>query len=135
METVAFKRAFLVTCELAELLPTLKDLSRTDKLRVMQFLVSELAKEEEALLHANEDYPVWSPYNSYEAANVLLEILKVEDKACLTLNDSRIQQQTAERVKPAFCLCYPLLFLIRFLRYFRCLFAPDSFATARLNNS
>ncbi|MGQ4647005.1 hypothetical protein [Lyngbya aestuarii] len=31
------------------LLPTLKNLSRADKLRIMQFLVFELAKEEEAI--------------------------------------------------------------------------------------
>lgn len=35
---------------IAELLPTLKKLSRADKLKAMQFLVEELATEEEALL-------------------------------------------------------------------------------------
>ena len=34
----------------AELFPTLRNLSRAEKLRVMQFLVQELASEEEALL-------------------------------------------------------------------------------------
>ncbi len=65
--------------ELTELLPTLRELNRADKLRLMQFLVSELAKEENALLNIGESYPVWSPYNSFEAANALLNALK-EDR-------------------------------------------------------
>jgi hypothetical protein len=62
--------------ELAELLPTLRELNRSDKLRLMQFLVSELAKEENILLNVGESYPIWSPYNSFEAANTLLDALK-----------------------------------------------------------
>ncbi len=62
--------------ELIELLPTLRHLDRSDKLRAMQFLVSELAREENALLNVGESYPFWSPYNSFEAANTLLDALK-----------------------------------------------------------
>lgn len=62
--------------ELTELLPTLRQLDRSDRLRVMQFLVFELAKEEDALLNIGESYPVWSPYNSFEAARTLLTVLK-----------------------------------------------------------
>ncbi len=64
----------------AELLPTLKELPRADKLRIMQFLISELAREEGALLEAGAEYTVWSPYDSFEAAGALLNALKVEDK-------------------------------------------------------
>jgi len=62
--------------ELIELLPALRELNRADKLRLMQFLVSELAKEENTLLNIGESYPIWSPYNSFEAANILLDALK-----------------------------------------------------------
>ncbi len=65
--------------ELAELLPTLRELNRSDKLRLMHFLVFELAKEENILLNVGESYPIWSPYNSFEAANTLLDALK-EDR-------------------------------------------------------
>jgi hypothetical protein len=61
-----------------ELLPTLRSLGRADKLRVMQFLVSELAKEE-GLLLAGAEYPVWSPYNAFDGATTLLNVL-AEDK-------------------------------------------------------
>ncbi|MBD0387433.1 MAG: hypothetical protein ICV54_13145 [Nostoc sp. C3-bin3] len=64
----------------ADLFPTLHKLSRADKLKVMQFLVQELATEEEALsLQRGVTYHVWSPYNSHEAANKLAALLE-QDK-------------------------------------------------------
>jgi hypothetical protein len=64
----------------AELLSTLQTLSRADKLKVMQFLVQELAAEEEALLlQPGATYSVWSPYNSHDAAQKLAALLE-EDK-------------------------------------------------------
>jgi hypothetical protein len=59
-----------------ELLLHLRKLSRADKLYVMQFLVSELAAEETDLLKPNLDYPIWSPYDAFEAANTMLQVLK-----------------------------------------------------------
>jgi hypothetical protein len=46
----------------------------------MQFLVIELAKGEGAVLDAAA-YPLWTPYNAFEAANVLLEALKENGNA------------------------------------------------------
>jgi len=63
-----------------ELLPTLKELNRVDKLRAMQFLVIELAREEGVLLNAGAAYPIWSPFNAFDAANALLDALKAENK-------------------------------------------------------
>ena len=54
-----------------ELLPTLNELNRAEKLQVMHYLVTELEKDESILLAG--DYSIWSPYDSYEAASVLLE--------------------------------------------------------------
>jgi hypothetical protein len=67
-----------------ELLPDLQKLSRADKFRVMQFLVSDLSKEEESdnssgVLQSGSVYPVWSPYDSHEAAYQLMQLLE-EDK-------------------------------------------------------
>lgn len=67
--------------ELIELLPTLRELNRPDKLRAVQFLVSELAKEENVALNVGEFYPIWSPYNSFEAASILLNALKENHRA------------------------------------------------------
>lgn len=61
---------------LQELLPVLHELKRADKLRVLQFLIVELAREEGVtLLEAGKDYPVWTPLNSFGAANALLNVL------------------------------------------------------------
>ena len=52
------------------IIPSLKSLTRIEKLRVVQFLVTELAVEEEtaqSILHANE-YPIWSPFEAHDAA-------------------------------------------------------------------
>ena len=63
----------------SHLFSELSQLDRADKLRVMQFLVIELAKEEGSLLKPDAQYPIWSPYNSYEAAGSLLKLLN-DDK-------------------------------------------------------
>lgn len=59
-----------------QLLPQLHQLSRIDKLYVMQFLVSELAQEESDLLQPGLDYPVCSPYDAFEAADTMLQFLE-----------------------------------------------------------
>jgi uncharacterized membrane protein len=63
---------------ITELLPALQSLSRDEKWQVMQFLVSELQKEE-VLLIAGTDCPVWSPLNSFDAASSLLGVLKASE--------------------------------------------------------
>ena len=59
-----------------ELVPLLHELDRADKLRVLLLLVYELAQEEGALLQPGIAYPVWSPYDAFEAANTLLNVLE-----------------------------------------------------------
>jgi len=59
-----------------ELLPQLQQLKRADKLYVMQFLVSTLAQEHAELLKPDLNYPVWSPHDASEAANIMLNILE-----------------------------------------------------------
>ena len=63
-----------------ELLTVLRPLSRADKFRLMQFLVVELAAEENALIEPNAEYPIWSPYDAFEAAEKMLTKLS-ESKA------------------------------------------------------
>ena len=64
---------------LAELLPTVRGLSRMDKLRLIQVLASDLAQAEEpSPIAAGRDYPLWSPDRAYDAAAVLLGMLEAE---------------------------------------------------------
>ena len=44
----------------------------------MQFIISELAKEESIILKDGEEYPIWSPYNAIEAAEILFHKLQNE---------------------------------------------------------
>lgn len=60
---------------LAELMSQIQGLPKIDKLRLMQFLATELVKEDANFFVANQEYPVWSPYNCSEAANVLMNLL------------------------------------------------------------
>lgn len=64
---------------ISDLFPVLRSLNRADKLRAMQFLVQELAKEEEALLTSQAEHTVWSPYNAFDAADTLLGVLSAAD--------------------------------------------------------
>ena len=57
------------------LIPTLRELSRAEKLRAIQFLAAELEKEETLALEPGKEYAIWSPYEAYEAAQVLRQLL------------------------------------------------------------
>ncbi|HEY9812305.1 MAG TPA: hypothetical protein V6D31_02020 [Candidatus Sericytochromatia bacterium] len=67
-----------------ELISTLRELSRSDKLYIMQILISELAQQETDLIKPDQSYPVWSPYDAVEAADTMLKVLqsaKAQDHA------------------------------------------------------
>jgi hypothetical protein len=67
---------------LTELLPQLKELSREDKLQAMEFLRSEIVKEApEVVLQPGKTYEVWSPYDAFEAANLLQKMLEEHQQA------------------------------------------------------
>lgn len=61
---------------LAELISTLRGLNRTEKLYIIQVLISELAQQETDLIQPNQSYPVWSPYDAFEAADTMLKALQ-----------------------------------------------------------
>jgi len=60
-----------------ELLPILQELPKADKLRLIQFLVFELAKDEGiTLFEAGQSYPIWTPLHAFSAASTLLDVLE-----------------------------------------------------------
>lgn len=61
---------------ITELFPALRNLTRSEKLKVMQFLVAELAKEEESALMPGATYSIASPLNSHEAVHKLAQLLE-----------------------------------------------------------
>ena len=62
-----------------ELLPSVRSLSRIDKLKLIQLLAAELAQAEELNpIAAGQTYPLRSPDRAYDAAAVLLQMLEAE---------------------------------------------------------
>lgn len=67
-----------------ELLPHLKALPRIDKSRLIQFLASELAREKGLpLLESDGIFPLWTPYDAFDAAVMLLHALEKESSPTL----------------------------------------------------
>ena len=60
-----------------DLLPMLRALKHKDKLFLIQFLANELTLEEQIFpMSTSETYYVWSPYDSTDAAQVLLQFIE-----------------------------------------------------------
>ena len=77
-----------------ELFPTLRNLPRADKLKVMQFLITELAKEENLDLQSGMTYSLWSPLNSHEAAPKLAQLCRdgLLSAKCVMLKDLALRK-------------------------------------------
>ena len=69
-----------VPMSLPDVLPDLRSLSRIDKIRVIQFLASELENDAGELIEPGQSYPVWSPDRAFPAAESLWQALQ-DDKA------------------------------------------------------
>jgi hypothetical protein len=64
---------------LVEMLPIVRSLSRIEKLQLIEFLADDLAQTEQPTpFLAGRVYPLWSPDQAYEAADVLLRELEAE---------------------------------------------------------
>lgn len=63
-----------------DVLLELRALSRIEKIRVIQFLASELENDASELIESGQSYPVWSPDRAFPAAAALLQALH-DDKA------------------------------------------------------
>ena len=67
---------------LAELLPALHGLPKNEKLRAIQVLAADVAREDgEILAPCEAPYPVWSPYDAFEGAATLMQLLEQEKAA------------------------------------------------------
>ena len=65
---------------LSEILPTIQSLPRADKLRLIQVLAADVARDEGVALDvADKTVPIWSPHHSFEGAATLLRVLE-DDK-------------------------------------------------------
>ena len=60
---------------IAEVLPALGALNHKDKIRAIQFLANEVAREEEIFFEEGKNYEIWSPHDSYDAAAQLQRLI------------------------------------------------------------
>jgi hypothetical protein len=64
---------------IVEMMPSVRALSRIEKLQLIQLLAEDLARTEESTtLMPDQCYPLRSPDRAYEAADVLLRELDAE---------------------------------------------------------
>ena len=63
---------------LTEILPSLQKLSHQEKIKAIQFLAAELARNEQNpdLLENGKTYEVWSPYDAFAAEKTLTDMLQ-----------------------------------------------------------
>ena len=61
---------------LADLIPNIRSLPKSDKLRLIQLLAAEVASEEETAIGSQpQPIAVWSPFDSTTGAATLLDML------------------------------------------------------------
>ena len=63
---------------IAELLPVLHALPRSEKLHIIQVLVADMVREDAQVVEITPDQVLWSPYDAYDAATTLLVLLNQE---------------------------------------------------------
>ncbi|CAN1208977.1 hypothetical protein TUMEXPCC7403_02055 [Tumidithrix helvetica PCC 7403] len=66
---------------LSELIPLVNNLSQPDKLSLFKLLAVQLPDAELQAIFSASEYPVWSPYDATEAANILMQMIQNEQKA------------------------------------------------------
>ena len=61
---------------LADVLPTLHNLPRDEKIEVIRLLSSDLLRQEGIdLLQDGQSYPLWTPFDAFDAAKSLQQML------------------------------------------------------------
>lgn len=67
---------------ITQLIPTVKRLPRADKFQLLQFLVTEIGREEGLFpLDPSATYPVWTPYNVPEATVATLAAMLEQEES------------------------------------------------------
>ncbi len=66
---------------LAELIPLVNNLSQPDKLSLFKLLVEQIPDVELQVIFSASEYPVWSPYDATEAANILMQMIQDDQQA------------------------------------------------------
>jgi hypothetical protein len=66
---------------LGELIPLVKNLSQADKLSLFKLLAAQIPDAELQVIFSASEYPIWSPYNATEAADILMQMIQDDREA------------------------------------------------------
>lgn len=61
---------------LSKLIPLVNNLSQSDKLSLFKLLAAQIPDAELQAIFSTSEYPVWSPYDATEAANILTQMIQ-----------------------------------------------------------
>jgi hypothetical protein len=66
---------------LGELISLVNDLSESDKLSLFKLLAAQIPDAELQIIFSAPEYPVWSPYDATEAADMLMQMIQEDQEA------------------------------------------------------
>jgi hypothetical protein len=66
---------------LTEIIPLVNDLSQPDKLSLFKLLAAQVPDAQLQAIFSASEYPVWSPYDATEAANILMQMIQDDREA------------------------------------------------------
>jgi hypothetical protein len=66
---------------LTEIIPLVNDLSQPDKLSLFKLLAAQVPDAQLQVIFSASEYPVWSPYDATEAANILMQMIRDDREA------------------------------------------------------
>jgi hypothetical protein len=61
---------------LAELISLVNNLNQSEKLSLFKLLAAQILDAELQVIFSASEYPVWSPYDATEAADVLMQMIQ-----------------------------------------------------------
>jgi hypothetical protein len=77
---------------LSELIPLVNNLSQSDKLSLFKLLAAQVPDAELQAIFSASEYPVWSPYDETEAANILMQMIENEQSTHPSLKKTNFSQ-------------------------------------------
>lgn len=66
---------------LAELIPLVNNLNQSDKLSLFKLLAAQIPDAELQVIFSASEYPIWSPYDATEAADILMHMIQDDREA------------------------------------------------------
>jgi hypothetical protein len=66
---------------LVQLIPIVNDLSQPDKLELFKLLAAQIPEADLQVIFSATEYPVCSPYESTEAADIMKQMIKDDREA------------------------------------------------------